>query len=923
MKKFLLVLIALAVTLTVISCSDESGNPGITGESQDIVSTQSSQNDVPADVPQSSIIEDKDPDDGIQNEEKVLFATLEDEKTEYYKTLDCGEYVGDAFNGADGKSCYYSIIKTYDELCRNTMRGGDYKEEVFENNYVVAIYRPYYYRTPGDLIGYKGFGVSRGVVTIERHSWYADFTKTEVGEWVDVHYFAVPREQIDMYDSDKAEQAEGNTYSLPTVGLLNISSKKTMVYDTAYYVPYMTPEYENGQAWLIEPQELEQFLEDNGLTARWNRTCDCECGYYACSTAYKILIIYHEKIGAGILVNEDIIGYRDAEAFGDTLTITREYKSYGSRQSNIPSFEFIAIPNYALNGQSENISKIEIKSIEHATSSCERNTISLSNKANVEEKSYDYYDLLDLGIYYYYDKLPKGDAYHIITDYEELKKYVENPFISEEELRDNYVVVIKIDGYEYERLENYIYGIRDLGFDENGVLYAVADCGYCRDDLELEVINHYPTNILYTLVPKNELDVEGKELMGCLNLTQESDEGSYRHIFTGISKKYAGLDQVWMVSTYAAKDSLEALLEIDLDPYITALGNGELYLVYYGKLRTNPYFKSFRIDGNKMYIDVVQDAGEEDIRGYYYVIKLENCLDYNESHQYKMNITKYTREPKTIRRGEYLTEALYSYVLSNDAYVSLIKTPNFEWKLIDSYDMLAEVLAEYGGIYPNAQLKDIDFETAYILAHYTIEGCTGCHSAASFENVRYGNGCLYVDKYYDGHQGGDAESPCLYFIAIPKEKVTGEITNAVVLKKNTYAASLHKRVNSEYLAHIVSDFKELPEFQYIIIESQAELEALYEKYADTEALSSLLSLDFDNMCIVAYVSEYDSSLVLGGFRNMRVENNKIFIEKYIEAKDMLGSNDALYTTLHLIAVEKTFIPEEINEVVDICEIDWL
>ena len=926
MKKFIVLLTALALTLLLISCGDSSANSGTTGSSEDVLGTQSSQNDVVADIPSSSSREDKvdDPNDEIPEDEKKLLATFEGEKTEYYPTLLCGEYFGDEFNGAQELNCYYSIIKTYKELCAKTERGCDYKEEIFEDNYVLAIYRSYRFKENviGNFLGYKNFRLSRGMVTIDRCYWDADFLDTVSGEWVDLHYVLIPREAVDKYS--EIEQSTGEEYSLPTWGKLSISSNATHTYDTAYCSVQDNRGYENGQSWLIEPAELKQFLSDNRLSVTWNRTCDCQCDYYHCSTAYKILIVYHEDMGTGISFSDKPFGYKNASVEGNTLYITREYETYSPRTKNIQGFEFVAIPNYAFAEQLENINAISVTSIEHVSSSPERSDIDLSNMANVEEKTYNYYEFLDLGIYYYYDKLPVGDAYHVITSYEELKQYVANPFISAEEMSSNYVVAVKIDGYDYERLERIVYGIRDLHFDEIGVLCATADIGYCRDDEELEIINQYPDNVLYILVPREELDIEGQALTGNIKLTKVSDEDAHSHSFTGISTPYAALNQVWAAKTYAERDALESLLNIDLNPYITTLGNGELYLVFYGKLRTNPRFYNFRIDGNKMYLDIVQDAGKEEPKGYYYVIKLDNFIGYNEAQKYKMNITKYTREPASIRRGEYLTESLYSYVLSNDAEVGLLKTPDFEWKLIDNYDILAELFAEYGGIYPTAQLKDIDFETAYILAHYAVEGCTGCHRAASFENVRCGNGCLYVDKYYDSHKGGEAESPCLYFVVIPKEKVTGEVTNAVVLQKNMYSVSdENSRVNSEYVAHVMRDFKELPDFDYAIIESKEALEEIYAKYTENNGLDALLNLDFEKMCIVAYVRMYDSSLVLGGFRNMRVENNKIFIDKYIEAKGMISGNDGMYTVLHLIAVEKIFTPEEINEVVDTCEIDWL
>ena len=81
------------------------------------------------------------------------------------------------------------------------------------------------------------------------------------------------------------------------------------------------------------------------------------------------------------------------------------------------------------------------------------------------------------------------------------------------------------------------------------------------------------------------------------------------------------------------------------------------------------------------------------------------------------------------------------------------------------------------------EVPDVDFESCYVVAYYTVHGCTGCAAATSFENARVGNGTLYIDMCVDNnHSGNDVLMGALHFIYIPKEAVTGEINKVVIVK---------------------------------------------------------------------------------------------------------------------------------------------
>ena len=545
----------------------------------------------------------------------------------------------------------------------------------------------------------------------------------------------------------------------------------------------------------------------------------------------------------------------------------------------------------------------------------------LGNATSVQEKKYNYYEFLDLGIYYYYDKLPSGPAYHIITDYEELKRYVEKPFITKEELNSSYVIAVKTGTQEGYDIENTLYGIRELHFDQNGELSAVAEQGIYRRDDYVDVINPYPTDVVYILVSRTELDTEGKALQGSLNLTLFMDYDSYYHTYTGISENGLPLGQAWIIDSDNAKNSFEkAHPQIDLDPHVY---RDKLLLVYYDTLGADIHFRNFRQENGEIFFDIRQKSEQIDENGCFYIVRVDKKSFVGNVEEQNVNVIKYEYEEAKIRiGGDLLTETLVSFVAGDYAELGLIKIPEFEWKLIDSQEALLEILTVYTNTSLENSIWNIDFESSYVLLHYAVEACTGCSASVDFENVRYSNGCLYVDKYYESHEGGDAESRSLYFIVIPKEKITGEITNVYVEENKIAAYSNGRYANSKYAAHIITEYKKFPDFEFLIIENETALAELYSEYSKSSPIFAIKNIDFEKMCIVAYVRMYDSSLVLGGFRNMRVENNKIFIYKYIEANGSLESNDAMYTVLHLVAVEKTFIPKEINEVVDICEIDW-
>ena len=70
--------------------------------------------------------------------------------------------------------------------------------------------------------------------------------------------------------------------------------------------------------------------------------------------------------------------------------------------------------------------------------------------------------------------------------------------------------------------------------------------------------------------------------------------------------------------------------------------------------------------------------------------------------------------------------------------------------------------------------------------------------------------------------------------------------------------------------------------------------------------------------MAVYYEEGSSATVYGGFKDMRVENNRLYIKKYFpqyEGQDHVMGDCAMHPTLHLIAIEKTFVPASILDVI--------
>ena len=756
MKRLSLILLAMLLLLLLISCTEESTDTTKSTENGgDTVSTVDSSN---TDVK-------NDPEEGAE-----LVADIESSTTEYYETLDCGEYEGDEFDYAGELKSYYAVMKSYSSLCRRTEKGSDYSEEIFKDSYVVALYRHFYFRVPGKEIGYRNIRISGGKVCIDRHVWDAQFTEQEYGDFTTVTYLRVPKADI--------EGDENLPFDVLDEGEITVSEVTTWVNDTAVATVENTG-YENGTAWLLETSELEGFLAEQGLGKylNWNKKCECECGFYYCSTQYKILAIYLELDGTGFTTYDRPIGYGEISVNGNSISIKRSYRAHTMETKKIKVFEFVAINTEELEGLNGKPTSITVKNAEHVRRGVERRGGYYSSSVNVEEKDYGYYDMLDLGVFFYDSELTGDNAYRIITSYGELSGCVDNPFVEADIFDNSYIVVIKTNNYD----TNKINGIRDVYFNGRGTLCATIEYGSLD---EMDSV-YFPYNYSYICVPKEKLDIEGKELTGELFLKVNIDVlGGYSHICHSESEKYLALNQVWFINTHRGVESFEFLhSNIDLDPYYRS---GTVLLIYYGKLAENAEFYNLKIEGERLYIDVIHKGTEYEKGPYFHIIELDSALFDGAPDSLTVNITKYTRTLATrIEKDGELTESYLSFYATHYGENRLTKTPEFDYLVIDNAEQLSTVVTEYTNI-DVTTISTVDFENSYVIAYNVVQGCTGCAYATSFENARMGNGVLYIDKYLDSHGGRDALTRALHLIIVPKEYITQEIKDVVFISEPGY-----------------------------------------------------------------------------------------------------------------------------------------
>lgn len=886
MKKILTMIIALLVILLIVSCgtihTDNSSTPTGDSSSSSVAGTPDKENNKEENTPLALYIEEK--------------------ADEFYPMIDCGRFEAADFAHIALNTYEYRIIDTHEELIAKTTGGAGYSSTIFEENVVLALHT-YRICDSYEAVGYYDFtfdGKRTSIKTVE-----IEPTVSREGEIVrETVYLLIPKEDIVFEESS----AVG--------GLMDIQ-REEVEFLQMMQIPLTNSTLAPNTAYLLEEGEITEFLSENGVDI---------LPQFEITEAYKVI--------ARVLdVNTPAsLGYNVLSSLEGHLSIERLYKS-DAEYSSTPVLELIAIPKEMLASASYtslNVTERQLVCHEYSYEKIITNTVI------VNEKSNDYYDFLNLGIYYYDSQLPEGMAYHVITTKAELDSYVENPYLEESFFENNYVVVLRLNGYA----PLYTLGIKQI-VNTDGVLtvYMDDDSRFNRSNENEQVQEDlfeeekFQSQYCYVSVPKDKVDIMDREdNIGSAYLVFsdiDDEEHYYTTVYGNIGEGYTpSMDSVWIVVEGADAQEVRLATGIDVS---RNMKKGEFLLVYYGKAPYDTRFLDCQSNENNVYIEMnyIDHGVEYAPRLYVTRIPLSslNCTE----REVTVHLLKYRQQyAKVMDAPDKLVQYNSSFFASHYEGNTIAKVPKNEYTVIESQEAYEEFLSEHTNfeVYPS-----IDFEIWNVIAYYQYEPCTNCDNSTAFCNVRVGDRVMYIDKRVEGHMGGTAMNPTIYFIAVEKAHFEGGMDTIYFIEKH-YAMDWDEEypdydyIESEHLTltFTTSDgLSAIPEFSWKIIDSKQELDLLYEKYTGNVEYGVLDNV-FDSSVVLAicYKEGYDM-LAYGGFKDFTVKNNTIYITKYYpqykhgEDEDIVVSGFAC-TVLHLVVVERCFIPEEITDVVVFMEL---
>lgn len=880
MKKYLSLLFAITVfLLMLVSCQKE------VNEETPSNSTTTSQD---------TIKEEEKPDYDVEKEQAATSIALsywEEYKTKNcYPSVDAGEYYGKDFNGIVFGESQFRIIRNYEEFSTITERGEYFPKSIFDDSVILVICT--YGQTDEFVFGYSNFEVNNKNASIISYRAESDFDSQSLGAAKKIQYCKMQKEAVDSTIVSGSLEVSANTSTLLDYAVLDSNNENIRA----------------GSVWLIDANGLEAFLAQQGISGSpsWGRYSDYS------DKEYKILIMCHTT------TISEMIGYSSVIVNEHNISIDRTYfKNQNNTEKKI--IELVAIPEEitkALTGKNPYLVVNNAEIQKESFSPIQR----VEETFIVEKEQYQYYDYLELGIYYYESEMPTdGFAYHIISRYDELLASVEKPFVDEALFDENYVVVLRMNGY----VPSKFFGIRNLNFSAENILCASVELG------DRTYSNDFQSEYCYVVVPKNKFNYysshtgNGHPKIGKLNVTFSNywERGEYRVSTLKPMENYQiKEDSVWIIKNLLEARDFEIETGISVGRY---LEKNKVLFIYYGKRDEKTQLAGFLSDENNIYINMSYRYDEKANEPKFFLCSIYSDLLKATSSTINAHIFTYQQNKAISYKSEGAEVEYYdNFYASHYEGQTLQKIPEFTYMIIKNQSEYERVLTQYTSFeaFPVA-----DFDRCYVLAYYVYEPCTGCDSASYFGNLRYANGRVYLDHYKKAHGGGDAMNSTLYFILIDKEELDKEITNVYLIEKDNYSyeEDYIGEIPSEYETYIFSTaggLKGRPDFEYKIVTSYEELCDLYEKYTHLRP-GNFEKFDFEAMCILAvYYTEPSGAWVHGGFKDMRVANNIIYLTKYYPEKTNNGDLEILYDewehpTLHFIVVEKTFIPEEITDII--------
>lgn len=851
---------------------------------------------VPSTLP-SSVIDENNKDTESEIGVNELSITTKSVVNTFYPMIDCGRYEGTEFARIDINTCEYRIIDTYEELCTLTSLGEGYSKTIYDENVILALHT-YRICDKYEAVGYYDFAFDGRSASIKAVCTEPAVSKE--GEIVrETQYLQIPRAML--------EGVETNTVG----GIIDVQKEEAELLPTVQ-IPLENSSLEIGSAYLLNKEELNSFLEFNGISV---------APMWETEEEYLVLAICHD-----MNTPSKPLGYKLVSSFEGKLSVERIYKS-DTPLSTGAILELVSIPRSAL--ASERYESVYLTSRQLVCREYS-NKKTIVDTVIVDEQSCEYYDFLDLGIYFYDNELPSGCAYHIITTKEELSSYVASPYLEESYFESNYVVVLRLNGYNPTKT----IGIKEITPSDNGIsvymdVGRVIDREHQNDELEKPDYigpERFQAEYCYVSLPKTHIDIRYlNNNIGNVSLEVNDFDGkeSYRTIVYDVAEKYSPKENAtWIVVDGSDAQALRLETGIDVD-ISRIMKDGKFLLAYYGKAAYGTHFARCLSNENNLYVDMsyLYSDSEYDARLFAVEIDLDmlNCTSKEITVHIKRHVQLYAKMQPSPEGNTVIKDSFHASHYEDHNFK---KEPENEITVLENQEAYEAFLSEHTSIelYPI-----VSFENCNIIAYYQYEPCTGCDDNTTFGNVRVANGRMYIDKYVEGHMGGAAMNPTIYFIAVEKAYFEDGIDTIFFIEKMSCEMALDKippdHTESELETYwIREDLKEKPDFDFKFITTLDEYKEIFAQYTKYENL--VFDVNFEKVYILAISTEdtvSHNSCGIYEFRDLTIKNGILHLTQYPvkccnDMESHTHSSGIKYHTLYLITMEKSFDWETIKEV---------
>ena len=729
MKKIVCLIWALICLIAFVSCGNDAG---VASSSSQPVTTSSTENS------------GDNPDTG---EAKWLTLVESEKEQKLYPVIEAGQYKGTEFINVP-KGAYYRVIENYEDLCRLTAYGANLPESIFEDSVVLALHRHEGVEDIG-RIGYHSLDITENGVSLTVSAWYGGYWFVDAWEWTETVYLRVP---VQEYESQY-----GFHY-----GELELKREEIRIFDNTEVYEIDGDSLEDGVVSFVNPGELEQFLNELGITEMpfdWMREV------YT-SGEYTVLAYITREIRDGAY-------YGGISISGAELRFTYSYTSDANKETGV-FLNLVAIPLSCL--EDNEYETVSVTNLEYLVGKLLPDS-EITQTVIAQTSVQNYYQFLDLGIYYYEELFSEllGDekyGYDIITSYDELCRSVQDPFLSPSFFEENCVIVLRLG--MYITLNNQ-YGIKSIELNKNDSTICVQ----IDEVYNVEKLEEYRFYIYYVSVPKEELGIQDAEMeysFGEANVTVNGYSSTRMYRYSSQREYDFDENKFWLITNYYEKESFYNETGVN----ISAPNADEFWLVYYGKTGSSTVLEKFESTGERIYITLRYVDGLTGNECKFYAVKIKESL----LNCYAAEVTVYVNvivmsQVTLLENQNKEDKILNSEYASHYGAQNLIKVPEFTYKILTNDDEYFALIAEYTTL----EQRKIDFERYNLIAYYKYEGCTGCPSATTFANVNCGNGKMYIEKLVEDHWGGAAMTHSLYLILVEKEYFTDDISKILFVEK--------------------------------------------------------------------------------------------------------------------------------------------